>query len=116
MFNKITDYTKCGKCSQCGECGSGLLPVTDYEIKLIKKYIKKHKVKEITCNFPLTGEITDMTCPFRDNTKKKCNIYDVRPKICRIFLCNKPINHKLLATNMRDLKRYKPFEMRGVFR
>lgn len=115
MLNEITDYTKCGKCSQCGECCSGLLPVTDNEIKLIKKYIKEHEIKEIICNYPLAGEITDMTCPFRDNATKKCNIYEARPKICKIFICNKPVNHTLLADNIKDIKRYRPFEMRNFF-
>lgn len=30
----------------------------------------------------------DMTCPFRDERNKKCLIYEIRPAICRAFMCN----------------------------
>lgn len=30
----------------------------------------------------------DMTCPFRDERNKKCLIYEIRPAICREFMCN----------------------------
>ena len=116
MDNKITDYTRCGICSQCGERCSSLLPITNNEILEIRKYIKKNKIQEMKCNFPFHGEVTDMTCPFKNNTTKKCNIYEVRPKICRIFMCNKPVNHKLLANNTQDLRRYKVFDMREFFK
>lgn len=29
-----------------------------------------------------------MTCPFRDEAKRICTIYEVRPEICREFMCN----------------------------
>ena len=29
-----------------------------------------------------------MTCPFRDETSRKCLVYEVRPAICRQFMCN----------------------------
>ena len=32
-----------------------------------------------------------MTCPFRDEANKKCLIYDVRPQICKQFVCNHTI-------------------------
>lgn len=81
----IKDYTVNGKCSGCGECCSNLLPVSNMEIKTIKAYIKKHKVKEQRHN-AMMG--IDMTCPFRDDVRKKCLIYEVRPAICRHFICN----------------------------
>ena len=40
------DYTKDGKCVGCGACCSNILPVTDREIKNIKKYMNKHAIKE----------------------------------------------------------------------
>lgn len=30
----------------------------------------------------------DMTCPFRDERNSKCLIYEIRPVICREFMCN----------------------------
>lgn len=34
----------------------------------------------------------DMICPFMDSRKKdkKCDIYEVRPMICREFICCQP--------------------------
>lgn len=81
----VTDYTVNGKCSGCGQCCSNLLPMTNKEIKRIKEYIKKHNIKEQRHNM-LMG--VDMTCPFRDDFNKKCLIYDIRPAICRSFVCN----------------------------
>jgi Fe-S-cluster containining protein len=62
------------------------LPVTQKEIESIKKYIIKNKIKiqKLTIyNQPTV----DLMCPFRFNGK--CNIYEVRPLICREFACNK---------------------------
>lgn len=83
------DLTDNGKCTGCGECCSNLLPMTNEEITTIRKYIKKHNIKENKHIFPLANHLIDMTCPFLDDSKKcdKCKIYEVRPKICRDFSC-----------------------------
>lgn len=85
---EVNDYTVNGKCSGCGECCSNLLPLSEYEIKRIKDYIKKHNIKEQRHN-ALVG--VDMTCPFRDEANKKCLIYEIRPAICKQFMCNHTI-------------------------
>ena len=82
---KITDFTENGKCSNCGECCSDLLRLSKYEISIIKRYIKKHNIKEQRHN-AMVGY--DMTCPFRDEANKRCLIYNVRPQICKSFMCN----------------------------
>ena len=81
----IKDFTKDGKCSNCGQCCSNLLPLSEVEIKRIKAYIKKHGIKEQRHNALMA---VDMTCPFRDERNKKCLIYEIRPAICREFMCN----------------------------
>lgn len=81
----VKDFTKDGKCSNCGQCCSNLLPLSEAEIKRIKAYIKKHGIKEQRHNALMA---VDMTCPFRDERNKKCLIYDIRPAICREFMCN----------------------------
>ena len=81
----VKDYTCNGKCSNCGECCSNLLPLSRKEVKRIKAYIKKHHIKEQRHN-GMVG--VDMTCPFRDTANKKCLIYEIRPDICRAFMCN----------------------------
>ena len=82
---KITDFTVDGKCSGCGQCCSNLLPLSISEVQRIRAYIKKHGIKEQRHN-AMVG--VDMTCPFRDDVNKKCLIYNIRPAICRQFVCN----------------------------
>ena len=82
----VYNFTKDGKCVSCGNCCTAILPVTKEEIKAIKRYIKRKHTKPVkNSNVDL-----DLTCPFRNNTEKKCNIYEVRPTICRDFKCDKP--------------------------
>ena len=81
------DLTNNGKCTGCGSCCSNVLPMTEDEIATIRKYIKKHRIKERRHNYPTATPTMDMTCPFRDNDKKICTIYEVRPEICREFIC-----------------------------
>ena len=95
MLKEFSDgtynLTCSGKCTGCGQCCSNLLPMTDDEISTIKKYIKKNRIKEHNhIVAPLAAPIIDMTCPFLDDSKscEKCTIYEVRPKICRDFICD----------------------------
>ena len=76
-----------GKCSNCGDCCNDILPLTNADINRIKQYIKKNKIKQIYhgCYVDM---LLDVMCPFRDETNKKCTIYEVRPYICRIFTCH----------------------------
>lgn len=84
------NYCNKGMCSNCGNCCTELLPLTMTEVKLIKAYIKEKKIKPYS---PTVGKskgeyFVNLQCPFRDFTKKNCMIYEVRPKICRLFKCN----------------------------
>ena len=81
----VTDFTVDGKCSQCGQCCGDILPLRKDEVERIKRYVKNHNIKEYR---HLANVGVDMTCPFRDDTLKKCTIYPVRPWICQQFLCN----------------------------
>ncbi len=98
------DYSnncKDGRCSQCGECCADLLPLSPDEIKRIKAYMKAHPVKMHHRNYPIMqNQYADLTCPFRNNAEKKCDIYEVRPQICRSFICSKTMEH---AIGERDL-------------
>lgn len=87
--NGTYDLTCNGECTQCGECCSNLLPMTESEIKAIHKYIKTNGIKEHKRLLPLATQIIDMTCPFLNSNKdkEKCEIYSVRPRICRDFIC-----------------------------
>ena len=103
-FNNGTyDLTDNGKCTQCGNCCGNLLPMTSKEIETIHKYIKKYNIKEHRHILPLAEPTIDMTCPFLNDSKpnEKCDIYEVRPHICREFICcpsgRKPIDIKYAA-------------------
>ena len=78
-----------GKCSCCGECCVDLLPVTPAEISRIKEYVKKHGIKEHRQAPFFDPKATDLSCPFRNQETKKCEIYPARPYICRTFICSK---------------------------
>lgn len=89
------DYTDCeGNCSGCGNCCPNMLPLSQNEIQVIKRYIKKYNIKPHTLRLPVANAFLDITCPFLSADKKKdrCMIYHVRPYICRVFQCNKQLS------------------------
>jgi len=91
----ITDFTVDGECSNCGNCCTNLLPMSKEEIKRVQKYVTDNNIKEQSNINPLEKyPPIDMVCPFRNNKNKSCNIHDVRPKVCRKFICNKPVEAK----------------------
>lgn len=81
----VTDNTQEGRCSSCGACCSDILPLAEREIIKIKAYMKVHPIKEQRHN---VVNAVDLTCPFRDDINRRCLVYEVRPSICRDFLCN----------------------------
>ena len=92
LKKKIVDYTKNGECSNCGNCCGNLLPLTNDEVNRIKKYVRKHRIKENIFRPPLVGPVINYICPFRNDKEHKCDIYDIRPQVCRGFICNIRIN------------------------
>ncbi len=112
MFDcEVTDFTDNGKCSNCGQCCSNLLPLSDNEVKRIKEYIKKHNIKEQRHN-AMVG--VDMTCPFRSEATRKCLIYEIRPEICRQFMCNHT-KEDIMAWKLDFHKKFNPVFMRNEF-
>lgn len=114
MDNGTFNFCKNGECQKEGNCCGNLLPITDKEIKEIKCYMEKHNIKEQKHINALLVEqpIADLTCPFLDNSKElKCTIYEVRPKVCRDFICDPekrpPADieyaRKCFPVNMRDM-------------
>lgn len=87
----ITDFTHHGNCSECGNCCTNMLPLKSSEIQRIRAYIKKHHIRPHVVRLPLAAPVFDATCPFlkTDTDKKRCMIYDVRPFICRHFICSR---------------------------
>ena len=115
MEHGVYNHTNNGECTGCGDCCSNLLPMTEKEIEAIKRYIKKHRIKECKHTIPLANPVLDMTCPFLNTGKKteKCTIYSVRPAICRCFICSEPnvaLKHKELWHGVRN-----PVNVREAF-
>lgn len=77
----MKDFTKSGMCSNCGNCCSDILHLDNDEIKKIDNFLKKHKVVN-------HSKKENLSCPFRNEVFKKCDIYEVRPYICKMFKCN----------------------------
>ena len=90
MNEGVYDFTKDGQCSNCGSCCSRFLPVSGKEIKVIRRYVRKKKIREQWHLYPTAFPQDDWTCPFRSEAERKCMIYEVRPAICRDFQCDKP--------------------------
>lgn len=94
---EVIDLTVNGNCTQCGQCCSSLLPLSEDEIKRIHKYIKANSVKPCIHFLPFAVQPPiDLTCPFLDTNKKseKCRIYEVRPNVCRAFICSRKTKDK----------------------
>lgn len=92
LTQESEDFTVNGKCSGCGACCPDCLNMSDNEIKRIREYIKKHDIKPCR-HVPLLkkpGTSVDLLCPFVDINRpdKKCTIYEVRPEICREYICS----------------------------
>lgn len=107
----VTDFTKDGKCSSCGQCCGNLLPLSDKEVKAIKQYIRKHNIREQRHNVAVG---VDMTCHFRDEANRKCLIYEIRPEICRQFMCNHT-HEDIMKAKFDFHQRYTPVFMRNEF-
>ena len=114
MESGIWDFTKDGECSNCGQCCSDFLPVSEKEIQTIRRYIKRNNIKEQIHFLPTARPIFDMTCPFRNDRERRCDIYEVRPAICRDFQCDKP-RKQIEADKAMYHGKYGIVSMRAVF-
>ena len=118
MSNKYPmDLTCDGNCSRCGECCTPLLPITLKEYFVIKEYIKEHNIEPFN-HIKLDG--IHVLCPFYNSDEKKCSIYEVRPEVCRRFICS--LDNKTISKNRtyfdnradingKHLGRFVPFDL-----
>lgn len=70
-------------CKGCRGMCCGPVPVTEHELKMIKKKIKSMPIKkrtELAAQKRLYG-----TCIFYDMENDQCGIHSARPSICRAF-------------------------------
>lgn len=85
IIDEIRDNTCNGNCSKCGECCSLTVPVTEEEVDIIKQYVKTNNIKPIN---HIHSNYIDAKCCFYDPKNHKCNIYEVRPYVCKHFICS----------------------------
>ncbi len=80
------DYSNHGVCPKdCDKCCSSVLPLSDYEINKIKKYIRRNNIQPNNPNADLNNPKFVDICPFR--TSNGCSIYVNRPSVCKWFNC-----------------------------
>ena len=111
MEHGVYDFTKDGKCSQCGQCCANFLPMSEKELKIIKRYVKKYHIKPQKHLMPTVEPTMDFTCPLRNDAERKCMAYSVRPQICRSFKCDKSKND-IKATKREFHAKYRVVDMR----
>ena len=114
MEDGVYDFTQNGQCSNCGSCCSRFLPVSGKEVKAIRRYVQKKKIRGQKHLYPVASVQDDWTCPFRSESERKCLIYEVRPAICRDFQCDKP-KKKIEADKSLYHGRFSVVDMRKEF-
>jgi len=98
--SKMSNYFDCTNCGLC--CGP--VPVTELELKKIKKTVKEMPFATI---YKLKAQKRGpLECMFRDIEDDKCTIYNARPDICKMFgfyegmVC--PNNPEYATRSMKD--------------
>ena len=94
-----------GHCSGCGECCADLLPLTKGEIKRLRDYARKHHLQENKRSFLETKGGPDLSCPFRNEHTKQCDVYSVRPLICKEYICSRLLQKPIAQTGLTKEKR-----------
>lgn len=94
---KSINYCKNNECSRCCNCCGAVLPLSKDEIlKMQSLYKNKKEIKELVDdNCSMTygpdgkPDKVFLMCPFVDVKNHRCSIYEDRPKICRLYRCDK---------------------------
>lgn len=80
---KVSNLSCDGKCSRCMQCCTDFIPLTHQDIRRIKKYMSNHNVDRNICTDECGNYM--VLCPFLSDSG--CQIYPVRPEVCRGFCC-----------------------------
>ena len=108
----LKDYYVDGKCSECGRCCSRLLPLSKKDIKRMKLYVTKHNVAHYHKYRTAASMAEHFDCPFcNPQDVHRCNIYEARPTICRMFSCKENPHGKLPGA----ITNYQLYDMYELF-
>lgn len=80
---KVANCSTKGSCSKCMQCCTDFIPLTQEDIRRIKKYMSTHNVDRNICTDEHGNYM--ILCPFL--SESGCQIYDMRPEVCRGFCC-----------------------------
>ena len=94
------------ECKNCGQCCANVLLLSVSEIDKIKKYIQTNKIKPINRQTVLLPY--QDVCPFLTQDKK-CNIYEVRPAICKRYQCYEEPTYDLDYRNLQAINMLRTF-------
>lgn len=94
----VVDYNNPG-CSDCNDCCGALSYISNEEYTRLKKFFTKDKLGKKIYQSALNRVLTKtkeldalyLVCPL-SNGLKRCDIYPMRPAICRDFHCSKELN------------------------
>ena len=81
-MNNIPNFREHSSCKSCGWC-CAVVPITASEDFDIRQYLKgiDAAVSQRLVSQPRGRD----ECQFHDRDKRRCAIYSVRPKVCRMF-------------------------------
>lgn len=81
VLDKMSEKLKCGS---CGVCENDLIYLFPNEVPIFKDMgIDLIEIEGV--NFIVKNSDDNQYCPFRDQEKFQCRIYNNRPAICRMF-------------------------------
>ena len=106
------DLTKNGKCSDCGGCCSNFLPLRKEEVERLKRFVRRKHFKPIVRCSVLAGRSIDLMCPFKNDEEQRCEVYDIRPEVCRAYRCDQAANGTL--QDFKHQKLYTVVNLRQV--
>ena len=81
---KILKKIKCKKCGWCCKNQSAMLTIEDVKRLMVHFKCSYEQFSDIYLDKKMKIPYLKSPCPFLDN-ENKCNIYHVRPKVCKIY-------------------------------
>lgn len=81
---KILKKIKCKKCGWCCKNQSAMLTIEDVKRLVVRFKCTYEQLSERYLDKRMKIPYLKSPCPFLDNDNK-CNIYHVRPKVCKIY-------------------------------
>lgn len=71
----------------------------------LRDYARKHHLQENKRSFLETKGGPDLSCPFRNEHTKQCDVYSVRPLICKEYICSRLLQKPIAQTGLTKEKR-----------